>query len=293
MRTMYPAAVNSPETVTMGAIAADTTTVTVQDISKIPDPPNLLVLGGERPDAETVLVTAVSANTITIQRGVQGTARAWEDRTTIARNFTAYDYDALRDNLLELDEGKANKPDQFTSGNFAVLDADGNPTDSGKKPDDYAPASLTDTVAGQGQELQTLFAQAQQQAAEITGKADKVSGATAGHLATLDADGNLVDGGNSIDDIAFKFRSISIVISDSSWSYNSTKECYYYQISNSNIKDGSSLSISVDTATLKNLLLYELSLAVENLNGVATVYAYGAHPNFSFTLDILIGEIEP
>lgn len=201
MNTMYPAMVNSPETVLVGAIAADTTTVTVQDVTKLPNPPNLLVLGGERPDAETVLMTAVNENMITIQRGVQGTARAWSDTTTIARNFTAYDYDTLRTNLLELNTTKASRPDQFTSGNFAVLDANGNPSDSGKNPNDYAPAMLTETVAGQGQELQTLSAQAQRQAVELEGKTDKVTDATVGHVVTLDADGNLADGGKTMDEI--------------------------------------------------------------------------------------------
>lgn len=106
MQTMYPAFVNSPETVTLGAISPTATTVTVQDITKIPEPPNLLVIGGDRPDAETVLLTAVSGSTLTIQRAVNGSARTWADRTTIARNFTAYDHDAFKANIEALNSEK-------------------------------------------------------------------------------------------------------------------------------------------------------------------------------------------
>ncbi|WMJ83413.1 hypothetical protein ACS3UN_10090 [Oscillospiraceae bacterium LTW-04] len=119
MQTMYPAFVNSPETVTLGAISPTDTTVTVQDITKIPVPPNLLVIGGDRPDAETVLLTAVSGSTLTIQRAVNGTARTWADRTTIARNFTAYDHDAFKANIEKLNTGKLN-----TDGNGSNVTAD-------------------------------------------------------------------------------------------------------------------------------------------------------------------------
>ncbi len=106
MQTMYSAFVNSPETVTLGAISPTATTVTVQDITKIPEAPNLLVIGGDRPDAETVLLTAVSGSTLTIQRAVNGSARTWADRTTIARNFTAYDHDAFKANIEALNTEK-------------------------------------------------------------------------------------------------------------------------------------------------------------------------------------------
>jgi hypothetical protein len=98
--TMYPGQVNSPTTVTMGALAVDTNTVTVLNGDVLPIPPNLLVLGGETSGPETVRMTERNGDTITIVRGVQAAAKAWPAGTTIARNFTAADYDAMRKNIL-------------------------------------------------------------------------------------------------------------------------------------------------------------------------------------------------
>ena len=64
--TTYPAAVNSKATVTMGALDANTTAVTVLDSTVLPDAPNLLVLGTDQ-TAETVLMTAKDGNVLTIE----------------------------------------------------------------------------------------------------------------------------------------------------------------------------------------------------------------------------------
>ena len=88
LKTMYPAAVNSKATVTMGALDANTTTVTVLDGTVLPDVPNLLVLG-----------TAKEGNVLTIERGFQGTPKAWNAGTEIARNFTGYDLDTVSENM--------------------------------------------------------------------------------------------------------------------------------------------------------------------------------------------------
>lgn len=77
--------------------------------------------------------------------------------------------------------GKADKVQNAVAGNFAGLDANGNLTDSGKKPSDF----LT-------------------QHQDISGKADKVSGATNGNFAGLDANGNLTDSGNKATDFVAK-----------------------------------------------------------------------------------------
>lgn len=101
LNTMYPAAVNSKATVTMGEINASTTTVTVLDASVLPAAPNLLVLGTDQ-TAETVLLKSKSGNTLTIQRGVQGSAKTWPAGTQIARNFTAKDLDDIQENIKKL-----------------------------------------------------------------------------------------------------------------------------------------------------------------------------------------------
>ena len=178
--TMYPAQANSPETSLSGALTAAGTTVNVVDGSVLPEAPNLLTIGADGSTAETVLMTAKNGNVLTVTRAQNGTtARAWSAGDVIARYFTAEDQTAMQENIKKLNEGKAEKAASPTAGHFAGLDASGNPTDSGKKPGDFAAASHTHT-----------------------GKADKVSSATAGHFAGLDSSGNLTDSGKKPGDFA-------------------------------------------------------------------------------------------
>ena len=178
--TMYPAQANSPETSLSGALTAAGTTVNVVDGSVLPEAPNLLTIGADGSTAETVLMTAKNGNVLTVTRAQNGTtARAWSAGDVIARYFTAADQTAMQENIKKLNEDKAEKAASPTAGNFAGLDASGNPTDSGKKPGDFAAASHTHT-----------------------GKADKVSSATAGHFAGLDASGNPTDSGKKPGDFA-------------------------------------------------------------------------------------------
>ena len=178
--TMYPAQANSPETSLSGALTAAGTTVNVVDGSVLPEAPNLLTIGADGSTAETVLMTAKNRNVLTVTRAQNGTtARAWSAGDVIARYFTAADQTAMQENIKKLNEGKAEKAASPTAGNFAGLDSSGNPTDSGKKPGDFAAASHTHT-----------------------GKADKVSSATAGHFAGLDSSGNLTDSGKKPGDFA-------------------------------------------------------------------------------------------
>lgn len=177
---MYPAQANSPETSLSGALTAAGTTVNVVDGSVLPEAPNLLTIGADGSTAETVLMTAKSRNVLTVTRAQNGTtARAWSAGDVIARYFTAADQTAMQENIKKLNEDKAEKVASPTAGNFAGLDANGNPTDSGKKPSDFAAANHTHT-----------------------GKADKVSSPTAGNFAGLDSSGNLTDSGNKPGDFA-------------------------------------------------------------------------------------------
>ena len=177
---MYPAQANSPETSLSGALTAAGTTVNVVDGSVLPEAPNLLTIGADGSTAETVLMTAKNGNVLTVTRAQNGTtARAWSAGDVIARYFTAADQTAMQENIKKLNEGKAEKAASPTAGNFAGLDSSGNPTDSGKKPGDFAAASHTHTD-----------------------KADKVKNATAGHFAGLDSSGNLTDSGKKPGDFA-------------------------------------------------------------------------------------------
>lgn len=217
--TMYPAQANSPETSLSGALTAAGTTVNVVDGSVLPEAPNLLTIGADGSTAETVLMTAKNGNVLTVTRAQNGTtARAWSAGDVIARYFTAADQTAIQENIKKLNEGKAEKAASPTAGNFAGLDASGNPTDSGKKPGDFAAASHTHTD-----------------------KADKVKSATAGHFAGLDANGNLTDSGKKASDFANAshahagyaevkiFSGVSVAAS--AWVSDSTYAAYPYAAS--------------------------------------------------------------
>ena len=216
---MYPAQANSPETSLSGALTAAGTTVNVVDGSVLPEAPNLLTIGADGSTAETVLMTAKSGNVLTVTRAQNGTtARAWSAGDVIARYFTAAAQTAIQENIKKLNEGKAEKAASPTAGNFAGLDASGNPTDSGKKPGDFAAASHTHTD-----------------------KADKVKSATAGHFAGLDANGNLTDSGKKASDFANAshahagyaevkiFSGVSVAAS--AWANDSTYAAYPYAAS--------------------------------------------------------------
>ena len=103
METMYPGKVNSPATVLDGAINDSVQTINIVDGSVLPDAPNLAVIGtGE--DAETILYEVKVINQLSIvTRGFQGTAKAWDSGTVIARMFTEYDYAKLKQNIETLD----------------------------------------------------------------------------------------------------------------------------------------------------------------------------------------------
>ena len=216
---MYPAQANSPETSLSGALTAAGTTVNVVDGSVLPEAPNLLTIGADGSTAETVLMTAKNGNVLTVTRAQNGTtARAWSAGDVIARYFTAADQTAMQENIKKLNEGKAEKAASPTAGNFAGLDSSGNPTDSGKKPGDFAAANHTHT-----------------------GKADKVSSPTAGNFAGLDSSGNLTDSGKKASDFANAshahagyaevkiFSGVSVAAS--AWASDSTYAAYPYAAS--------------------------------------------------------------
>ena len=258
--TMYPAQANSPETSLSGALTAAGTTVNVVDGSVLPEAPNLLTIGADGSTAETVLMTAKNGNVLTVTRAQNGTtARAWSAGDVIARYFTAADQTAMQENIKKLNEGKAEKAASPTAGNFAGLDASGNPTDSGKKPGDFAAASHTHTdkadkvksaTAGNFAGLDSSgnltdsgkkpgdFAAASH---THTDKADKVKSATAGHFAGLDSSGNLTDSGKKPGDFAAAshahagyaevkiFSGVSVAAS--AWVSDSTYAAYPYAAS--------------------------------------------------------------
>ena len=102
-----------------------------------------------------------------------------------------------------------------TENDFAGLDANGNLKDSGKKASDFATAAqgaLADTAYQKPQggipdtdlsaAVQTSLGKADTAIQDVSGKADKVSGATENDFAGLDANGNLKDSGKKASDFA-------------------------------------------------------------------------------------------
>ena len=147
LKTMYPAQPNTPETTLAGALTTSDTSVTVLDGSILPDAPNILTIGADTTTAETVLMTAKAGNVLTIERGYDGTSpRSWVKGDIIGRYFTAADQTALQENVKALDAGKPDIVPSPVAGNFVAFDGTtGAQKDSGKKPEDFAPASHSHT----------------------------------------------------------------------------------------------------------------------------------------------------
>ncbi len=104
-KVMYPGMVNSPETTITNGISESDTIIYVLDPARVPTPPNLMTLGTGT-NAETVKVTEINDNALTVERGFQGIAKSWPTGTVIARNFTEYDYGALKENIEDLEASK-------------------------------------------------------------------------------------------------------------------------------------------------------------------------------------------
>ena len=98
-QTMYPAITNSPNTTLNGGIDNSTTSIIVVDTSILPSAPNLLTIGYDTTTPETVLLTNVVGNTLTVTRGVDGSAISHLTGEKIARIFTAKDLNDVQSNI--------------------------------------------------------------------------------------------------------------------------------------------------------------------------------------------------
>lgn len=138
MATIYPAQANSPQTSLSAAVTASSNTLTLADASVLPAPPNLAVIG-VNDECETIRYTGKTGDTLTgVTRGFEGTARAWPSGTVIARNFTAWDFNNLSQeigsrvrtddfsNLIPLHTFTPN-PDPLDPGDWIVTPTIGNP----------------------------------------------------------------------------------------------------------------------------------------------------------------------
>ena len=109
LSTMYPAKPGSPSTSLTSGIAADATSMTLDDASVLPAAPNICVLGSDS-SAEIVSYTNITGNVVSgLVRGLGGTtASAWQSNTAVARNITSLDHDTFIGNINDLNTNKAN-----------------------------------------------------------------------------------------------------------------------------------------------------------------------------------------
>lgn len=127
LNKMYDGVVNSPETYLTQNLAADATIIYVADSSVFGSLPNLAVIGTDQ-NAETILIKSKrSDGGLEVQRALEGPAKRWEKTTAIARNFTNFDYQQIKDNIEKLNTGKqesltAGDNIQITNGRISATD---------------------------------------------------------------------------------------------------------------------------------------------------------------------------
>lgn len=92
MSELYPGIAFSPQAVLTESIGEADTVVKVSDTSVFPEGPNLATIGTNE-QGETIRYAAKADGLLSgCQRGVEGTAKAWQSGEVIARNFTAKDH---------------------------------------------------------------------------------------------------------------------------------------------------------------------------------------------------------
>jgi len=99
---MYEGIPFSPQTFLANNVGAGDTVIAVDDISFFPDAPNFATISWNG-DAETVRYSAKTATELSgCTRGVEGIPRSWPVGAFVARNFTAEDYEAMRENIAAI-----------------------------------------------------------------------------------------------------------------------------------------------------------------------------------------------
>ena len=102
LKKMYEATAFSPIASLSKNIGADDTTIYVDNVSVFPAGPGLATIGIDE-GAETIRYAAITDAALTgCMRGIEGTAKAWPAGENIARNFTAKDWNDLKENVEAL-----------------------------------------------------------------------------------------------------------------------------------------------------------------------------------------------
>ena len=101
---MYPAQVNSPGFVLAAPISASDTAILFEDLTRLLAAPNTLDIYTDDNDTapETVRYTAdPTGNTLTVERGFEGTAKSFSAGAKAYREFTAYDHNTNIANIAD------------------------------------------------------------------------------------------------------------------------------------------------------------------------------------------------
>ena len=101
---MFKPQAGSIGAVLVSDITSSATEIAVDDVSVLPDPPNLLTMFN-RNSFETIMYEGIDETNNLIQqitRGVEGTAQTWPADQEIARNFTAMDLKTIHSLITEL-----------------------------------------------------------------------------------------------------------------------------------------------------------------------------------------------
>lgn len=97
---LYPPMAKSPVTYLAEPINESATTIIVDDISKLPDPPNIATIG-DREDSETIRYGGKTGNSLTsVTRGFEGDAKEWSAGTPIANVPCAQHIRALQAHMI-------------------------------------------------------------------------------------------------------------------------------------------------------------------------------------------------
>lgn len=128
LQTMYLAKLGSPQTLLAADLAADATSMVLNDASVLPAAPNIAVIGSDE-NCEIISYSSISNNTVTISaRGLgDSTAKAWQSGATVARNHTSLDHNTIKENIEALNTGKQ---DTLTFDNTPTANSN-NPVKSG------------------------------------------------------------------------------------------------------------------------------------------------------------------
>lgn len=103
-KVMYAPQAGSPATILSSDLNVGDSVISVQDVSVLPEAPNMVTLTGENVFESIVYEAKDETNNelTQITRAVQGTEESWSSGSEIKRTMTAQDIRSLQDWLLSL-----------------------------------------------------------------------------------------------------------------------------------------------------------------------------------------------